>query len=81
MICPGQQDIHEFLIQFLSWLGPTCMDNSWQRRVQEGEQIRTVDHGATFNPPTLSAPAGTNDISLQALIDFLFLWLGALFCI
>ena len=48
----GQHDVHEFLIQFLSWLAPSCMDNSWQRRVQEGEQIRTLDHEQlSIRPP------------------------------
>ena len=46
----GQQDLHEFLGKFLEWIKPLC---SWQRIVQEGEEIRITDRGAPHNPPTL----------------------------
>ena len=62
----GQQDLHEFLGKFLEWIKPLC---SWQRIVQEGEEIRITDRGAPHNPPTLSAPANTVETDLQTLVD------------
>lgn len=41
----GQQDLHEFLSQFVAWIKPPCVNSSWRRIAMEGELIQIRDRG------------------------------------
>ena len=64
-----QHDLHEFLSRFLQWIQPRCVNSSWRRIVQEKGKILSKGQGSPYNPPTLSAPANTEKIELQHLVD------------
>lgn len=58
----GQQDLHEFLGQFLKWTKPSCVNGSWKQVAQEGDLILIKDQGDPHNPPPVSAPDHTEKI-------------------
>ena len=52
-----QQDASEFAAAVLKWLNAPAVNMYWERRMEETNVVRAMDHGETFMPITISFSA------------------------
>jgi len=52
-----QQDASEFAAAVLKWLNAPAVNMYWERRLEEMNAVRTIDHGETFMPINISFSA------------------------
>ena len=65
-----QHDSHEFLKAFLAYTQPPALTGSWVRKMHSDNQIKIMDHGSAWLPPSLvTSHAHAKKVPLQELID------------
>ena len=72
-----QHDSHEFLKAFLAFTQPPALTGSWVRKTHSDNQIKIMDHGSAWLPPSLvTSHAHAKKVPLQELIDEWHTYMG-----